>query len=300
MLFRSEEHAVGTPAIDAAEAIGGVFVAGPTSQVELFSSDGPRKVFYDRNGVRLRGGVTFASGGGVIRLKPDVTAADGVMTNTPGFQPFFGTSAAAPHAAGIAALIVSAVPGNLTWTNRSAIINSALDIEAPGGHDRDSGAGIVMAQKALQLAGAKPAVFLERGTVTSAGGGGGAIFPGGTGTLSVQLLNNGGAQATAVTGTLTSSTPGVTITTGVSAYPNIPAGGSATNATPFAFSVDAGVPCGTLLQFSLSVAFTGRGTSPTVFAASAQTGTAGAPVTTSFTGPRVRSEEHTSELQSPI
>ena len=39
---------------------------------------------------------------------PEISAADGVVTTTPGFNPFFGTSAAAPHAAAIAGLVSAA------------------------------------------------------------------------------------------------------------------------------------------------------------------------------------------------
>ena len=83
--------------------------------------------------------------------KPDVTAADGVRTSTPGFADFHGTSAAAPHAAAIAALMVEAAGGPDKVTPaalRTAMTGSALDIMAPG-HDAASGAGIVMAPGAV-------------------------------------------------------------------------------------------------------------------------------------------------------
>ena len=80
--------------------------------VETFSSDGPRKIFYNPDGSAITpGNFLFATNGGTTLLKPDITAADGVFTKTPGFLPFFGTSAASPHAAGIAALVVQARPG---------------------------------------------------------------------------------------------------------------------------------------------------------------------------------------------
>ena len=76
-----------------------------SAKVEVFSADGPRRVFFDPNGNLVAGapGGNFTSTGGVVRNKPDLTAADGVATDTPGFQQFFGTSAAAPHAAAAAA-----------------------------------------------------------------------------------------------------------------------------------------------------------------------------------------------------
>ena len=85
-----------------------------------------------------------------VRQKPDITAADGVsITGAGGFpNPFFGTSAAAPHAAAIAGLIKSANPSTPEQI-RAALIGSAIDIEAPG-VDRDSGAGIIDAFAAFR------------------------------------------------------------------------------------------------------------------------------------------------------
>jgi subtilisin family serine protease len=83
--------------------------------------------------------------------KPDIAAADGVSVKTPGLLPFFGTSAAAPHAAAIAALIRSVQPA---WTPAevlNAITSTALDSMEPG-IDRDSGYGIAMALPAVRLA----------------------------------------------------------------------------------------------------------------------------------------------------
>jgi subtilisin family serine protease len=123
--------------------------ANPT---EVFSSDGPRKIFYRPDGSPITpGNLLFATNGGQTLQKPDLTAADGVSTKTPGFLPFFGTSAAAPHAAGIAALIRSVQPG---WTPAqvvNAMKATALDAMAPG-VDRDAGAGIAMALPAVQYA----------------------------------------------------------------------------------------------------------------------------------------------------
>ncbi|MEN8693081.1 MAG: S8 family serine peptidase [Desulfobacterales bacterium] len=130
-------------AVDVATATGdgGVFVGGATNPVETFSSDGLRRIFYEAGGTPITPG-DLSSTGGTVRQKPDIAAADGVMTATPGFNPFYGTSAAAPHAAAIAALLLEA--SNYAATSaqiRDAITSTALDIEA-NGVDRDSGYGI--------------------------------------------------------------------------------------------------------------------------------------------------------------
>ena len=230
--------AFGVAAVDVATALPGPFVGGATNPVETFSCDGPRQFFYNADSSAITPGNVLA-GGGIIRQKPDIAAADGVACAAPGFNPFFGTSAAAPHAAAIAGLLLSFNPALTPAQVRTALTSSALDIEAAG-VDRDSGAGIVMAFQALEAAGATPMANPMLGTVTPTGvvhDGDGGIEPCETFSLSIQVLNPGGAAATAVSAVLASSTPGVTVTTANSAYPDIPADGSAVNTTPFVFSV---------------------------------------------------------------
>lgn len=57
--------------------------------VEVFSSDGPRRILYNADGSLITPGNVSANGGQLLQ-KPDITAADGVTTTTPGFNPFFG------------------------------------------------------------------------------------------------------------------------------------------------------------------------------------------------------------------
>jgi hypothetical protein len=120
-----------------------------TEAVEGYSSDGPRRVFYDSDGTPITPG-DFSSSGGELRAKPDLTGADCVSTASPGFSTFCGSSAAAPHAAAIAALLVErgGGPGSADPADvRAALEGTALDIEAAG-PDRDSGAGIAEAEAA--------------------------------------------------------------------------------------------------------------------------------------------------------
>lgn len=78
-------------------------------------------------------GPTNAWAGSTARVKPDISGPDGVGTNTYGvFYPGFpGTSAAAPHVAGAAAVVWSLYP-NLLPARRSAILPGILG----GGHGR--------------------------------------------------------------------------------------------------------------------------------------------------------------------
>jgi hypothetical protein len=94
-------------------------------------------------------------------------------------------------------------------------------------------------------------------TVTDAppgGNGNGFPEPGETQlVLSESLTNNGAITSTHIFARLTSLTPGVTITSAVSAYPNIAPAGTQTNLTAFTFSVDHTVNCGTDLQFRKTI-----------------------------------------------
>jgi hypothetical protein len=93
------------------------------------------------------------------RIKPDITAIDGVdVSGAGGFpDPFFGTSAAAPHIAGLAALLLEYRPDLRSGeagddpavdraTLRNAILNGAVDLGAAGvdnvfGYGRADGLG---------------------------------------------------------------------------------------------------------------------------------------------------------------
>ena len=146
----ASQDAIGVAAVDVSTAAGTGGVFDGTESVETYSSDGPRRIFFEADGTPITPG-NFSSTGGRVLQKPDLTAADAVSTSTPGFSPFRGTSAAAPHAAGIAALMLEAAggPGNVTLDElRTGMTGGAQDIEAEG-VDRDSGAGIVMAPGAV-------------------------------------------------------------------------------------------------------------------------------------------------------
>ncbi len=250
-----------------------------SNHVETFTSDGPRRVFFDAAGTAITPG-NFTSTGGTVRLKPDITGADGVSTTLPGgsgLNPFFGTSAAAPSAASVAALVKSAAPALTQAKIRTALTSTAIDIAAAG-YDRDSGNGIVMAFEAITSLGVPGVANPELGTITATenpGNGNGFIEAGEGGKLVIQLKNTNGVQtATGISATLTTSTPGVTITQpNVSAYADMAAGtGSGNNLTPFTFTVADTAGCGLNVNFTLTVNYSGTSAQTRVLSFTVPTG----------------------------
>ena len=109
-----------------ADARGGVISVGAVNvqtpnTIELFSSRGPTN-----DG----------------RLAPGHVAPDGVLTSVPGFAPFFGTSAATPHAAGMAALLLGKVPSLTPQQVRRALQDATLDL-GQFGPDNTYGHGLI-------------------------------------------------------------------------------------------------------------------------------------------------------------
>ena len=129
--FGQPDHNFNTPCSSVpnnADAAGGVVAVGAidaedsgADDIEFFSSCGPTN-----DG----------------RLKPELSAFDGVeVTGSGGFpSPFYGTSAAAPHVAGVAALLLDC-NGALTRSQlRDALLNTAVDL-GQGGQDQHFGHG---------------------------------------------------------------------------------------------------------------------------------------------------------------
>lgn len=106
--------------------------------LESFSSLGGTPILFDTEGNRLPTPE--------IRNQPLFVAPDGTSTTVgPLFNPFFGTSAAAPHAAAVAALMLEAAggPGSLSPQQIYSVLSeTAVDMETPG-FDFASGFGLI-------------------------------------------------------------------------------------------------------------------------------------------------------------
>ena len=239
------------------------------SKAERFTSDGPRRVFYEADGTPITPG-NVSSTGGEVRNKPEITAADGVKTSVSGFSPFFGTSAAAPHAGAIAALVLSGNPGLPPSEVREALINTAVDIETPG-RDNFTGSGVILADKVLAYTGAspQPLAVAKQPTVTPADGGS-ALDPGDTAKVTLPVTNDGDGTAVSTSVVLTSPTPGVTVAPRSKSYGTISPGQTGVN--DFTITVPATQQLGAPVVLNARVTFAGAH-SPTTSTFSLPVGT---------------------------
>ena len=121
--------------------VGAIDVSDPgLNDVEPYSSEGPAMIFFPSP---------------AMRAKPDIAGFDGVqITNAGGFPncppscKFFGTSAAAPHSAAVAALLLDKIPTLLPSEVSTALRTGADDI-GPVGFDDTSGVGRLDALRAI-------------------------------------------------------------------------------------------------------------------------------------------------------
>ncbi|MFD4644438.1 S8 family serine peptidase [Lentzea sp. NPDC058436] len=217
---------------------------------ERFTSDGPRKTFFAPDGTPLA----------ETRQKPDITAADGVTTSVPGFAPFFGTSASAPNAAAIAGLILSGNPTLTPAEVKEALTATAIDI-VESGVDNRTGAGIVMADRALAYTGASPQALAraQKPTVVNDADGSAFLKPGTTSTVTVPVANNGDGSAASTSVVLSTTSAGVTIAPRSKYYGNIDPGQTVSNT--YKVTVPASAGLGSAVKLDARVTYSGA-TSP--------------------------------------
>ena len=122
---------------------------------ESYTALGGTQILFDTSGNRLANPVD--------RLKPDIVGPDGGNntffgadiidiggTDPDSYPNFFGTSAAAPHVAGLAALMLDAAPAATPAGIASALESTAIDMEGAG-FDYLTGYGLVDAVEATEL-----------------------------------------------------------------------------------------------------------------------------------------------------
>ena len=136
-----------------ASATEGVAVAAApffSQDPEAFTSAGPTTILFNVDGSRKEAPE--------VRPTPDITAPDATNTTFFGqqipdgdvFPNFFGTSAAAPHAAAVAALMKQAYPGIDHKEVLAKMQATAIDISDPG-FDNLTGAGLINAYEIFEI-----------------------------------------------------------------------------------------------------------------------------------------------------
>ncbi len=88
---------------------------------------------------------------------------------------------------------------------------------------------------------------------SSAGNGNGILNKNECVTVTANVKNNGCASESAISATVTTTTPGVTIVDGSSSYPDLVIDASSNNNTPFRISTTSSFVCGTNVQLSLNL-----------------------------------------------
>lgn len=202
------EHDTDAPTVgpDASGAAGALTTAavrwsdvGGSNAAEYFSSRGPLTHYFDKNGVR------YATP--LVRAKPELAAPDGGNTSVPTFAPFYGTSAASPAAAGIAALLWSASP-NMPIAKLIDVMtdaSSAIDCLPIPGPDDDCGIGLLRADLALHGVDRTPPVV----TATTAPDPGPSGWFTGDGTLTWSAADPDSAVTTSGCGPTAITTDGI-------------------------------------------------------------------------------------------
>jgi len=262
----------GHPGAAGAAAVGAAFyfntpACGATqAMLETFSSAGGAPILFSTTGVRLATPV--------VRQKPDFVGPDGAndtflgftlasdgvtggklnttnasCQNNPSYPNFFGTSAATPHVASIAALMLQANPAATPAEIYQSLRTSALPMATPS-PNYESGYGFVQADAAFalmpQVAPAAPTLTLASSSIapststtitwssvnttgcTASGSWSGTLAASGTQTLTptaagtdtytLTCVNSAGTSAaTTVTLTVTATTTTTTTTTTVPA-----------------------------------------------------------------------------------
>ena len=150
----------GHSAAEGAISVGAIGI-GSATKPERYSSRGPAVTFFGP----VAGTAPAAPTGEVVRAKPDLVASDCGVTTFFAFQlaglwRFCGTSAAAPHAAAVAALMAQANPGAGPAQIRAALLASGRGIGSFG--SSAIGAGLPDADAAVNSVALPPAITIGK------------------------------------------------------------------------------------------------------------------------------------------
>ncbi len=107
------------------------------------------------------------------------------------------------------------------------------------------------------LSGVARFAYVSNAVSLSNGNGNGIIEPNECNSLNVTILNDGCLVGSGVSAVLSTTTPEVTINQPNSPYPDTPENGTAVNTFPFQVSTSSSFVCGTTINFTLTVSFTG-------------------------------------------
>lgn len=108
----------------------------------------------------------------------------------------------------------------------------------------------------IPVAGPGPLVSVSA-TALTGGNGNGTVDPNECNDFAITLRNDGTSTATGVVGTISTTTPNVTLTTNNANYPNINVGATANSTFPFKISTNLSYVCGTAIPITLVVTYTG-------------------------------------------
>ena len=139
--------------------------------------------------------------------------------------------------------------GNNEWSNSPSAYTALT------GYDLCTGWGSPTGTNLINALTAKIPLLSISSAIVSGGNGNGVIDADECNFLTILIQNAGNGTATTVNATLTSTTPGVTITQPTSSYPNLLPNKLATNSTPFQISTSPSFVCGTPVVLSLALSY---------------------------------------------